>query len=493
MDKDIISQFGLPSYIKNSKTPADASKAIEKRFDGKNDKASLETKEELLSRLAKYQEYIKMKEGLASNAEQVPDQMNGEVPEGMGEYVNQASLGLEDEAAASVASDSTFNPMGIADGLGDTFNLVNSAFNSGVDTSGSQRIQKKNGIAEGVSGLATGAKIGSAIFPGIGTGIGGAIGAGLGFLGAGTHNKGASMANNNYAAGISAENRTDWKFGGNTNQYGGGGLFDKFQNSIPRTDLNQYTNLLPENEDKGFYKKSFTPPNYSPISSKTPEFNGSLETNPWKRAKDYASNNIGNAMSFVPVLGGLLARKNLQKPSTPLGARVDNTYNRNLFDQNSLLNQVNQNDVSGALSEASGGDLGALRRNILAGNLNKNKAISEANIQGSNVERDENRFAYQTGLQQNMFNARLDNDYQQRRAADLGAYNSAKSMLDKNIYEDFGNIGKEIVDKKLVRDMFGYTWDGKYWVDKKGNKHSQQDVAVQIAAKKAEAEKEKNT
>jgi len=91
MTTDIIKQFNLPKYIKGM-VAAKASKAINDKVRDK------ETKEELLGRLAEAQEYVKMQEQLSqdsmrssmdNNAQEVPDQMQGQIPEGMEEFMEQ--------------------------------------------------------------------------------------------------------------------------------------------------------------------------------------------------------------------------------------------------------------------------------------------------------------------------------------------------------------------------------------------------------------------
>lgn len=56
--EDLFSMFNLPSYIKG-KSFSDASKVIQKRFEGRTDKESVETQKDLLGRLRKAQDYVK--------------------------------------------------------------------------------------------------------------------------------------------------------------------------------------------------------------------------------------------------------------------------------------------------------------------------------------------------------------------------------------------------------------------------------------------------
>ena len=92
-NEDLAKQFNLPGYIKG-KTFANASKAIDQKFNGRNDIHSNATKKELLDRLSGAQEHLKQQEeqvnqSLLANSQQIPDMMNGQIPEGMEEYVNQ--------------------------------------------------------------------------------------------------------------------------------------------------------------------------------------------------------------------------------------------------------------------------------------------------------------------------------------------------------------------------------------------------------------------
>lgn len=83
--KELIVKFRLPSYIKG-KSFADASKAINKRFEGRNDITSKNTKNELLTRLANAQEYTKSQQSEQIHAPE-------EVTEGQGYNEGQMFAG----------------------------------------------------------------------------------------------------------------------------------------------------------------------------------------------------------------------------------------------------------------------------------------------------------------------------------------------------------------------------------------------------------------
>lgn len=92
INEDLVKQFNLPSNIKG-KTFANASKVIEKPFKDKNSNPDKATQKEHLDRLKQAQEVLKEQEAkiqqsMLANSQEIPDQMNGEIPEGMEEFVS---------------------------------------------------------------------------------------------------------------------------------------------------------------------------------------------------------------------------------------------------------------------------------------------------------------------------------------------------------------------------------------------------------------------
>ena len=363
MEKDLIKQFNLPGYVKG-KTFADASKAINNKFKDRDDPTSIKTKEELLSRLAKAQEYIKMQESLAANAEEVPEMQN--IPEqfaeggSMNDYLGVAKTALD-----------FGNEL-----FGDT----------GVDDSGNMQYEKVNEFGSTASGALKGVQAGTAILPGIGTAVGALAGGVSGLFGAKRKNEDIVEANNNFALSKTANLRSDFGMGGKMKYAEGGNLDDifKVKNEAFNNDVNFEPTMATFNKAEG---KGLA------------------------RGVNWLSENFGNIAQYAPIVNNALELKNLDKPITERGTRMDNMYAKNLFDTNTLVNQVNQNDVNAALEEASGGDLGALRTNILAGNLNKNKAISEAMMKADQINRDEGRFKFQSDFNKDRINVSLDQNY----------------------------------------------------------------------------------
>lgn len=228
-------------------------------------------------------------------------------------------------------------------------------------------------------------------------------------------------------------------------------------------------------------KGLFEIPNYTNLKPATQSII-EKDKNGFKKTGDFLKNNYGNILSYAPLLGNLTNK--IEKPVTERGTRLDNTYQPQLFDENRIINQVNQNNVNKSLQESSGGNMGALRSNLLASNLNKTKALGDAYTQASNVNRDEERFKFQSELQKDQFNAQLNESYIDRKARDEGAYNSAKLAQRSAIFEDIGAIGKKDSYEKIVKEMFGYKWNGEYFVDKEGKKVEQSTIDAKLKDKK---------
>jgi len=192
IDENMTKQMNLPSYIKG-KTFAAASKAIDNKFLDRNDNYSNETKNTLLDRLKQAQETIKQQEqqraeqiaqSMQSNQQQVPDMMNGEIPEGMEEFTeqpeqNQMFMGGNFNLAE--AGNITGGLSGLAGKASPYLGAASGAMSLGNLAQGNGASTNKAQSA--LSGVATGAQAGMAFGP-WGAGIGAAVGLGAGLIGA---------------------------------------------------------------------------------------------------------------------------------------------------------------------------------------------------------------------------------------------------------------------------------------------------------------------
>lgn len=474
MESNIIDQFNLPSYVKG-KTFAEASKAIDRKFKDREDKYSEQTKQELLSRLAEAQEYIKMQnEAIQANSTQVPDMMGGDIPAGMEEF---AGGGMMDSQYRTYEPMQNETAEATKDAVGNAIpwaGLFRGIEKMGVNMA-SQQSEKNGTIASSLfDPIGGAAKVGnheeidnkftntvaSVFLPGYG-----------GMLLDKANEKREAKVNNANAVIHSNQFKNEFKNGGKMNSYDGGGLEDIFGiTPKAQADLNLGATM---NTFNNSLNQVYNQPSFTMASPKSERSAAGLAAS---RGADWLKSNIGNLMTYAPILGNAIELSKLKEPVTDRGTRLDNKYNKQLFDVNSLINQVNQNDVKSALTEASGGDLGALRSNTLAANLNKSKAISDALIKGNGINRDENRFEFQTDMQRDQINANLEDRYVERKARDKGAYETTKGNLKRAMYEDIGKVGQDIVNKKLVREMFGYTWSGEYYINKDGDKKSKEEM-----------------
>lgn len=481
---NLIEDFQLPKYIKG-KTFAEASKAIDNKFKDRTDPYSTQTKEELLERLAKAQEYVKMQESLKTNSQEVPDQMQGEIPEGMNEFWN-GGYSNSDATTENIVDEG--NNFESAANIGGT---VLQGLNTLVNSNGNQPDEdgQKSVGGGALSGAATGASMGSVV-PGVGTAIGaigGAIAGGISTLfGNKKRRQELNKKNYNESMALNAQLRpSTFEKGGYMNKYPWGGTM--FGRGVYETlnniddNVNAINKLNPSTPiTREDYVNSI--PNTTQANNPTPA--PTPQSTSGRKVLDWMGENYGDILSYAPVVSNLFSsvkRSNMDRPvqnSTKLNTR----YKRDLVDEGALQNIVNQNNINRSLSEASGGDLGALRSNMIAGSLGKTKALSDAYLKADEMNRRENQIAQQFDTNIDQFNATQDERTINRRERarenaimDEAAYQTAKNEKRVALAEDIGKIGREQSNKKLVREMLGYRWNGEYWIDPKTGDRKTED------------------
>lgn len=256
MNNNTIKQFNLPSYLKN-KSFADASKAIEKRFKGRNDKASLTTKKVLLERLAQAQESTKEELGL--NQEQNPEQNQAF----FGDLFGPAGGAANGSAATGEVTGEAAGGPGVGAYLGaasGALEMGNNLFGkTGVDTSGNQHYNKVATGGAALSGAMKGAQAGMALGP-LGAGIGGVLGGVTSLFGANKKNKEIDDANHNFTLAQNAQYRqSDFAFGGLSNPNDKKKLNEAQVNDVNKATGIEFTmegaNTLFENPDEIAAKK----------------------------------------------------------------------------------------------------------------------------------------------------------------------------------------------------------------------------------------------
>jgi hypothetical protein len=520
MEKDLIKQFNLPTYVKG-KTYAEASKAIERKFEDRQDQAALETKEELLGRLAKAQEYTKMQEALAANSQEVPDMMDGQIPAGMEEFMpqtNQAFLGgmFGAEGLEAMKGADPTEAIGSMVGAGQQI-----FGNPNLDTSGQTAYDEqasKNSTLQGAIGGAGKAIKGALqgnpldVVTGLATGIGSLIGGGK-------RQKQIEKANQrNYIGGAYAAGReSDFGYGGK--MYGYGGKVNSYEDGgDPNDPYAQYrintpfptVGSDPANINASAYEASemtdlSAVADYTAPGSFTPSVDmsgagtgdysvaGDRKTTAGK-AVDWLGQNFGNIAQYASIVGNLTDK--VERPTTARPTKITGRYAGNPIDMNYMTNQVKQaTNEQGLASELSGGDLGAARNMATALKLQEARGVADAAYKAQVGERQDKQFGFQMDRQADQFNAMQDERYIERAARDQGAYETARANRRTALFEDIAKIGREEVDKKTIKQMFGYKWNGKYWSDNKGNRLSEkevQDKAVQAIKEAQQKQAEQN-
>jgi len=200
LDEGIISRYNLPKSLAG-KSVADATKYIDTKFKGRNDKISQSTKNGMLSKIAEAQEAMKPQE---------PEMKQSQMAFG-GFADSTIGQGFGEEAIA----DQKTNALGA--GLG----VATTALDLGMTAFG-KPAQNINGLAASAevdkvgmigSSALKGAQAGMVFGP-AGAGIGALVGAGVGLLGAKKADKAALQNSNNFALNTNRKYSDQYAFGG---------------------------------------------------------------------------------------------------------------------------------------------------------------------------------------------------------------------------------------------------------------------------------------
>lgn len=188
MKLDILKEFNLPSYLKG-KTFSEASKSINNKFKGRNDKISTDTKNELLDRLAQAQEKLKAE----LQIEQPQEQMffGGDVD------------GNVDPTSGGIGAGSIAGAAGTAMGLADPF------IQDGVG---------KSAASGAISGASAGAMFGP-----VGAGIGAVVRGVSGYASGKKQKEEMQNQTNNQVYKNNNKYSTDFAYGGKKYANGGPG------------------------------------------------------------------------------------------------------------------------------------------------------------------------------------------------------------------------------------------------------------------------------
>lgn len=514
INETLTKDNNLPSYIKG-KSFSKASEEINKKFKDRNDKHSLETKKVFLERLKEAQETLKQQEqqraeeiaqSMQSNQQEIPDMMNGEIPEGMEEFTEQPKQFFE---GGDITSSEIGNQTGGMTGLSGKMSPYLGSAVGALSLAGlSQGVgASTNKTNSALSGALTGAQAGMTFGP-LGAGIGAAVGIGAGLLGANKANKAHLKDLNNQAF---AQNR---QFQDNSFAYGGD-LNEEDPLVYPNfTKLNPYSSDAIQTINGPLEKPKYTTSEYTqptitpggrpfltPVNQIKPQpttYNNlptakiptkeNLIKNKFKPQKEEEniagslfSRNGGKFLKYAPVAMNAYQLATLKKPENQHLQRLSDKYRPEYVDEAQLQNIANQemtNTINGI--SQSGASQGAIRSSILGAGLNKTKALSDAYIKANAENRATDDKGQTFNLGVNQFNAQTQHQESENWERNAAAYRNEKSKLLSAIGTDLGSIGKEEVNKNQIAEALGYSWDGKYMVNKKtGEKKTYEDVVGQ--------------
>lgn len=291
-----------------------------------------------------------------------------------------------------------------------------------------------------------------------------------------------------------AQDRQAYAYGGKVNKYAGtdgpslikreGPVWDSL--NLPTSSLNRFgqpnmdTSLKTPDFNNAFQKTQPANPNETMIKREGPvwdnlnlkDFNPKDFKTKAGKAVDWLGQNSGNIAQYANVLGSLTNK--IERGATPRGTRLEGNTTLDRIDEQSLMNQLKGSvNVSGTAREGSAGSLSAYNTGTRVGNKQLLEAIGQTgtNVRQSNLQ--QGNAETQMNLQKQMTNMAADERFLDREAQNEGAYQSAKQQNRSALFQSAANIGREETDKKMVKEMYGYKWNGKYWVDPKGKKVSQ--------------------
>lgn len=183
------------------------------------------------------------------------------------------------------------------------------------------------------------------------------------------------------------------------------------------------------------------------------------------KAGDWLKQDNGEFLRYAPAAANLLQLSQLSKPEQESLNRLDNRYKPDYVDERGLINRASSeyNNVANSLKSATNGSVGALRSNLLAAHLNRQKGLSDSFLQADNINRGENKVAQQFNLNVDRTNLQQSNTEKDLNARNKAAYDNNKSRFISQLGNDLGNIGLEQLRKKYPERMdLLYDYKGKY-------------------------------
>ena len=344
---------------------------------------------------------------------------------------------------------------------------------TGIDTSGATAapdVQTRGGSALGgaMKGLQAGAATGNPFIM-----AGGAIVGGIGgLLKGGKENRAAEKAELNHDGMLSMKaGPSTFKNGGLLDTlYPTGGYQEKPVNELIPTgvtgfgDFNYYNtgNKLIDSvnvkSDLSNLNKNVVNPNSinSYIEDKNTKSNN-FATNADKFVGKYGN----DALRLLPIARNLF--KKGPKAETTTFNKLDNRYKPHYMDEAALINQVN-NQTRGTnlgLTEASGGDQGGLRANLLQSHINSLKGTSNAFFTADQQNAAQDQFGQSFNKDTDIRNQQITTAETIANEQNRAVAQAQKDAMRNAGVEDLGLYGKENKLGKILSKTTGYTPDGE--------------------------------
>lgn len=499
-----MEMFNLPSYTKG-KTFAEASKLIAKKFEGRTDKESVDTLQDLQGRLQQAQEYIKKQSQPTEQPQPQAPAMGPTNDHFLGGIMSM--LGGAGGAAGGAAS-----AAGAAGAAGGAAGLLGGASSAipglGALSKAPEAINhfKEGNAAKGIMSAASGA---ASMIPGVGAIASPILDIAGSFIGNGAAEKKAQdIAVNNTATQAKAFN----------NKYAGGGFMDNIdpnelvsmlkaqgntslttQGPIGGPVMNSAGREIQQTVNEGISPSGVTGMRGLPETS----VNAGIEAQGLAQVGQSAEEQLRSSalkglepltnsaqgteqdtaqeggydpstlLRYAPAVTDAYQLATLEKPDEVSRGRLGNKYQSQQVDERSLVQGVQEgiNNNRDAILGSSGGSGAAARANLLGLSLQGTKALSSAMQSAGEANRQDNRTGQQFNLGVDQTNLQQSNAEQLANEQNQGAYDTQKSQLISQLGSNLGEVGKEQLFKKYP-ELMGMDFDalGKYMNGKKKKK-----------------------
>jgi hypothetical protein len=505
----IMDKFNLPSYTKG-KTFAEASKAIAKKFEGREDKESIDTLQDLQGRLQQAQEFVKAKSQPQQSPEQgqpqapqpqAPMAMGGQMGEDSNDYFLggiMSSLGGAGGAAAGAA--------GAAEAAGGASGLLGKVGGGAIPGMGllSKAPEaighfKSGNAAKGIMSAASGA---ASMIPGVGAIASPILDMAGKFIGNGQAKQDAQDLAVNDTATKAKQFNNPFANGGFMDSTDPNELIKMLGNTEPKDPSGYNPNIEDDiNDEQTAFKKSndyfageadkrsaFDASNdyFAGEADKAALAGGSTNAHDAsnaafaadadaRKASGYSTEDTNeeveskydpsSLLRYAPAVTDAYQLATLEKPDEVSRNKLGNKYDPQNVDERQLVKGVQEgiNNQRDAILGSSGGSQSAARANLLGLSLQGTKALSSAMAQAGSENRQENRAGQQFNLGVDQTNLQQSNAEQLANEQNKGAYDTQKSQLISQLGSNLGEVGKEQLFKKYP-ELMGMDFDalGKY-------------------------------